>query len=72
MMWTSRPKNHEMRVTPLTTEVCEMLRTAKKTRVKGRWIFQAEGGKPEGHFLRKFKGVAKSAGSELRGVPRRK
>jgi integrase len=55
------PKNHEIRVTPLTTEVCEMLKT-RKTRVKGRWIFQAEGGKPEGHFLRKFKAVAKSAG----------
>ena len=55
------PKNHEVRVTPLTTEVCEMLKERKKT-VKGRWIFQAEGGKPEGHFLRKFKAIAKRAG----------
>jgi integrase len=55
------PKNHEVRVAPLTTEVCEMLRERKK-RVKGRWIFQAEGGKPEGHFLRKFKAIAKRAG----------
>src|ERR1051325_8760701 len=55
------PKNHEVRVVPLTTEVCEMLK-ARKTRVKGRWIFQAEGGKPEGHFLRKFKAIAKRAG----------
>ena len=55
------PKNHEVRVTPLTTEVCEMLRERKKT-AKGRWIFQAEGGKPEGHFLRKFKAIAKRAG----------
>ena len=55
------PKNHEVRVTPLTTEVCEMLRERKKT-VKGRWIFQANGGKPEGHFLRKFKAIAKRAG----------
>jgi len=55
------PKNHEVRVTPLTTEVCEMLK-ARKSRVKGRWIFQAEGGKPEGHFLRKFKAIAKRAG----------
>ena len=55
------PKNHEVRVTPLTTEVCEMLRERRKT-AKGRWIFQAEGGKPEGHFLRKFKAIAKRAG----------
>lgn len=55
------PKNHEVRVTPLTTEVCEMLRERKKT-AKGRWIFSAEGGKPEGHFLRKFKAIAKRAG----------
>jgi integrase len=55
------PKNHEVRVAPLTTEVCEMLRERKKT-AKGRWIFQAEGGKPEGHFLRKFKAIAKRAG----------
>jgi integrase len=48
-------------VTPLTTEVCEMLRERKK-KAKGRWIFQAEGGKPEGHFLRKFKAIAKRAG----------
>jgi integrase/recombinase XerD len=55
------PKNHEVRVTPLTTEVCEMLKE-RKTRVKGRWIFSAEGDKPEGHFLRKFKAIAKRAG----------
>jgi integrase len=55
------PKNHEVRVTPLTTEVCEMLRE-RKGRAKGRWIFQAEGGKPEGHFLRKLKAIAKRAG----------
>lgn len=55
------PKNHEVRVAPLTTEVCEMLKERRKT-VKGRWIFQAEGGKPEGHFLRKFKAIAKRAG----------
>jgi integrase len=55
------PKNHEVRVTPLTTEVCEMLK-ARKARMKGRLIFTAEGGKPEGHFLRKFKAIAKRAG----------
>jgi integrase len=55
------PKNHEVRVTPLTTEVCEMLKERRK-KTKGRWIFQAKGGKPEGHFLRKFKAIAKRAG----------
>jgi integrase/recombinase XerD len=55
------PKNHEVRLTPLTTEVLEMLRERRKT-VKGRWIFTAKDGKPEGHFLRKFKAIAKRAG----------
>jgi integrase/recombinase XerD len=55
------PKNHEVRVAPLTTEVCEMLRERRKT-AKGCRIFQAEGRKPEGHFLRKFKAIAKRAG----------
>jgi integrase/recombinase XerD len=54
------PKNHEVRITPLTTEVCEYLK-ARQKKIKGRWIFPAEGGKPEGHFLRKFKAIAKRA-----------
>lgn len=55
------PKNHEERWIPLTTELFDILQRRRKT-AKHRWIFTAEEGKPEGHFLRKFKAVAKKAG----------
>ncbi len=55
------PKNHEQRWIPLTTELCEMLK-ARKTRAMHRWVFVNRDGKPEGHFLRKFKAIAKRAG----------
>src|SRR5260370_30820116 len=55
------PKNHEERWIPLTTELLELLKE-RKPRLKRRWIFANEEGDPEGHFLRKFKAVAKRAG----------
>lgn len=55
------PKNHEERWIPLTTELLELLKE-RKPKVKRRWIFVNEEGDPEGHFLRKFKAVAKRAG----------
>lgn len=55
------PKNHEERWIPLTTELLELLK-ALKPKVKRRWMFVNEEGDPEGHFLRKFKAVAKRAG----------
>ena len=55
------PKNHEERWIPLTTELFELLKE-RKAKVKGRWIFSNENHKPEGHFLRKFKAIAKKAG----------
>ena len=55
------PKNHEERWIPLTTELHDLLKT-RKTQLRGRWIFTNEDGNPEGHFLRKFKAVAKLAG----------
>lgn len=55
------PKNHEERWIPLTTELLELLKE-RKQKVKRRWIFVNEEGDPEGHFLRKFKAVAKRAG----------
>jgi len=55
------PKNHEERWIPLTTELFELLKE-RKAKVKGRWIFSNEDHKPEGHFLRKFKAIAKKAG----------
>lgn len=55
------PKNHEERWIPLTTELYDILKEHRKT-ARHRWVFTAEGGKPEGHFLRKFKAIAKKAG----------
>ena len=55
------PKNHEERWIPLTTELYDLLKE-QKTKSKGRWLFTNEDGKPEGHFLRKFKAIAKKAG----------
>jgi integrase/recombinase XerD len=55
------PKNHEERWIPLTTELHDLLKE-HKSKSKTRWIFTNEDGKPEGHFLRKFKAIAKKAG----------
>ena len=56
------PKNHEERQVPLTTELGALLAEHKKHAVSDRWVFTNEDGKPEGHFLRKFKVIAKRAG----------
>ena len=56
------PKNHEQRWIPLTTELFELLKDRKAEAKHRRWIFVNENGDPEGHFLRKFKAIAKRAG----------
>ena len=56
------PKNHEERQVPLTTELGALLADYKKRAVSDRWVFTNVDGKPEGHFLRKFKAIAKRAG----------
>jgi integrase len=56
------PKNHEERQVPLTTELGALLADHKKNAVSDRWVFTNEDEKPEGHFLRKFKAIAKRAG----------
>ena len=56
------PKNHEERSVPLTTELGSVLAEHKKHSTSERWVFTNEDGKPEGHFLRKFKAIAKRAG----------
>jgi integrase/recombinase XerD len=56
------PKNHEERSVPLTTELGELLVRHKKQGDSERWLFTNADGKPEGHFLRKFKAIAKRAG----------
>jgi integrase len=56
------PKNHEERLAPLSTEVCELLAERKKSgTANDRWIFPNTDGNPDGHFLRKFKAIAKKA-----------
>ncbi len=56
------PKNHEERQVPLTTELGALLADHKKHAASDRWVFTNEDGKPEGHFLRKVKVIAKRAG----------
>jgi integrase len=56
------PKNHEERQVPLTTELGSLLTNHKKHSLSDRWVFTNEDGKPEGHFLRKFKMIAKRSG----------
>ena len=55
------PKSHETRLIPLTRELMDMLNARRKSS-KSQRIFPNEWGDPEGHFLRKFKAVAKEAG----------
>jgi integrase/recombinase XerD len=56
------PKNHEERWIPLTKELSDSLKARKQKPPNSRWIFVNENGDPEGHFLRKFKAIAKRAG----------
>ena len=56
------PKNYEERHVPLTTELGSLLADHKKHAVSDRWVFTNVDGKPEDHFLRKFKAIAKRAG----------
>jgi len=55
------PKNHEERSVPLTTELGALLADHKKNEISERWVFTNADGKPESHFLRKFKAIAKRA-----------
>ena len=55
------PKNHEERTVPLTTELGSLLADFKKHCRSERWIFTNQDGNPEGHFLKKFKTLARRA-----------
>ncbi len=55
-------KNHLTRRIPLTRELLDLLEARRKKAPHSRWIFVNEDGGPEGHFLRKFKALAKRAG----------
>jgi integrase/recombinase XerD len=56
------PKKHESRDVKMPSELVELLRERKKHPKHPRWIFVNGGGKPEGHFLEKFKRIALHAG----------
>ena len=60
-MHTWSPKSHETRQIPLTRELVDMLNERRK-KSTSPWIFPNSWGDPEGHFLRKFKSIAKEAG----------
>lgn len=52
------PKKHESRYVKMPTELVDMLKKRKQHPKHPRWIFVNGGGKPEGHFLEKFKRIA--------------
>lgn len=56
------PKKHESRDVKMPTGLVEMLKERKKHAPHPRWIFVNEEGRPDNHFLRKFKRIALKAG----------
>jgi integrase len=52
------PKKHESRDVKIPTDLVKLLQERKKHAPHPRWIFVNGGGKPEGHFLEKFKRIA--------------
>jgi integrase/recombinase XerD len=56
------PKKHESRDVKLPTELVTMLKERRKHAPDSRWIFVNGGGRPDGHFLKKFKRIALKAG----------
>jgi len=54
------PKNHEERFAPLSQELCKLLEKRRDSKdANPRWVFPNQDGNPDGHFLRKFKSIAK-------------
>jgi len=52
------PKKHESRDVKIPTELVEALKERKKRAPHPRWIFVNDRGRPDNHFLRKFKRIA--------------
>jgi integrase len=52
------PKKHESRDVKMPTDLVEQLRERKKHAQNTRWIFVNNEGRPDNHFLRKFKRIA--------------
>jgi integrase/recombinase XerD len=57
------PKKHESRDVKMPTELIELLLERKKHAPHSRWIFVNDEGRPDNHFLRKFKRIALRAGA---------
>jgi integrase/recombinase XerD len=56
------PKSHESRTIPLPDSLIALLKARRKNAPHERWIFVNEEGRPDNHFLRKLKRIAKRAG----------
>jgi integrase/recombinase XerD len=56
------PKNHESRTIPMPANLVALLKERRKNPPHSRWLFVNRDGKPEGHFLKKFKRIARDAG----------
>jgi integrase len=56
------PKSHESRTIPLPDSLIALLRARRKKAPHERWLFINEESRPDNHFLRKLKGIAKRAG----------
>jgi integrase/recombinase XerD len=56
------PKSHESRTIPLPDSLVALLKDRHKHAQHDRWLFVNQQGKPDNHFLRKLKSVAKRAG----------
>jgi len=56
------PKSHESRTVPLPDSLVALLKARRKKPAHDRWIFVNEKGRPDNHFLRKLKSIAKRAG----------
>jgi integrase len=55
-------KNHKKRDVQINQELVDLLTAHKKTVNGSEWIFPNRDGKPDGHFLRKFKKICFRAG----------
>lgn len=56
------PKSHESRSIRIPDSLIELLKARHKNAPDKRWIFVNEEGRPDNHFLRKLKVIAKNAG----------
>jgi integrase/recombinase XerD len=56
------PKSHESRTVPIPRSLLTLLKDWRSKAPHGRWIFVNREGRPDNHFLRKLKSIAKRAG----------